>query len=227
VIALCAIGALLHLVLASTFALAMHGGHIQCAICVLCAVSRNFQPYQGLCARTATVAWTRYHSEEMTMSLSIIIRGEHDTGKTAVASLIKMFLEENGFSKVSVKDIEPLPQEQPLLKDLPPLRVSVKDIEPLPQEQKDGFWYRFTRNRERPIQISVELESAIDVDKDALERLGQMLGVALEDIIWMSAANEFAPAGTHRAGWLAISERVDKAMSFLSCIRAADAPTGK
>jgi Flp pilus assembly CpaF family ATPase len=67
--------------------------------------------------------------------LKIIVRGKHDTGRTTVASLIKMFLEENGFR-----------------------RVTVKDTEPLPAEEKDRFMNRFMRNRERPVHIIVELE---------------------------------------------------------------------
>lgn len=66
--------------------------------------------------------------------LCIIVRGKHDTGKTTVASLIKMFLEENGFR-----------------------RVVVRDVEPLPNDQKDRFMERFERNRERPVHITVEL----------------------------------------------------------------------
>jgi hypothetical protein len=46
-----------------------------------------------------------------------------------------MFLEENGFR-----------------------RVTVKDTEPLPAEEKDRFMNRFMRNRERPVHIIVELE---------------------------------------------------------------------
>lgn len=67
--------------------------------------------------------------------LEIVVRGKHDTGRTTVASLIKMFLEENGFR-----------------------RVTVKDTEPLPSEEKDKFMNRFMRNRERPVHIIVELE---------------------------------------------------------------------
>lgn len=68
--------------------------------------------------------------------LKIIVRGKHDMGKTTVASLIKMFLEENGFSD-----------------------VKVDDLPPLPQGEKDAFMNRFMRNRERPVRIAVELES--------------------------------------------------------------------
>lgn len=67
--------------------------------------------------------------------LKITIRGKHDTGKTTVASFIKMFLEENGFR-----------------------RVKVQDVPPLPAEAKDEFAKRFGRNRERPVHIVVELE---------------------------------------------------------------------
>lgn len=67
--------------------------------------------------------------------LQIVVRGKHDTGKTTVANLIKMFLEENGFRYVVLKDI-------PLL----------------PSEQKADFMSRFMRNRDlRPVHIAVEL----------------------------------------------------------------------
>jgi hypothetical protein len=69
--------------------------------------------------------------------VTVVVRGKHNTGKTTLANLIKMFLEENGYR-----------------------HVEVKDVEPLPQEQKDAFWNRFTRNRDlRPINIKVELET--------------------------------------------------------------------
>lgn len=66
--------------------------------------------------------------------LIVIVRGEHDMGKTTVANLFRMFLEENGFR-----------------------HVKVHDTEPLPEEQKSRFWDRLQRNRERPIDIHVEL----------------------------------------------------------------------
>ena len=66
--------------------------------------------------------------------LTIIIRGKHDMGKTTVASLIKMFLEENDFAD-----------------------VKVEDLPPLPADQKDEFMRRFARNRDRPVRIKVEL----------------------------------------------------------------------
>jgi Flp pilus assembly CpaF family ATPase len=68
--------------------------------------------------------------------VTVIIRGKHDTGKTTLANLLKMFLEENGYR-----------------------HVVVKDIEPLSQEQKAPFWDRFTRNRDlREVNIHIELE---------------------------------------------------------------------
>lgn len=71
----------------------------------------------------------------MLEQISITVRGKHDVGKTTTASLLKMFLEENGYTN-----------------------VTLKDIPPLPTEQKDAFWNRFCRNRERPVVIQVELE---------------------------------------------------------------------
>lgn len=72
---------------------------------------------------------------QMLEPLTIVVRGNHDTGRTTVASFIKMFLEENGFKS-----------------------VMVKDTPPLPDDQKKDFLDRLTRNRQRPIQIVVELE---------------------------------------------------------------------
>lgn len=69
-------------------------------------------------------------------TLTIIVRGKHDTGRTTAASLIKMFLEENGY-----------------------LDVKVEDTQPLPAEQKDEFMRRFERNKTRPVRIVVELEA--------------------------------------------------------------------
>jgi len=71
----------------------------------------------------------------MLRPLTIVVRGSHDTGKTTVANLVKMFLEENGFQD-----------------------VRVSDLPPLPQEQKPDFMSRFMRNRGRPVRIVVELE---------------------------------------------------------------------
>lgn len=68
--------------------------------------------------------------------LSIIVRGAHDTGKTTAASLIKMFLQENGYSDVRMDD---LPE--------------------LPVEQKPDFETRFARNRAAPVRIRVELDA--------------------------------------------------------------------
>ena len=68
--------------------------------------------------------------------VTIIIRGAHDTGKTTLASLIKLFLDENGYR-----------------------HVKLEDTPPLPEDQKARFWDRFTRNRDRrPARIRVELE---------------------------------------------------------------------
>ena len=68
-------------------------------------------------------------------SLTVIVRGKHDTGKTTAANLIKIFLEENGYDQ-----------------------VTVRDVPPLPSEKKDEFMRRFTRNRGRPVSIRVELD---------------------------------------------------------------------
>jgi Flp pilus assembly CpaF family ATPase len=67
--------------------------------------------------------------------LKIIVRGKHDTGKTTVANIIKMLLEENGFRY-----------------------VNVKDVQPLSDEHKEAFEKRIARNLGRPIHITVECE---------------------------------------------------------------------
>lgn len=62
--------------------------------------------------------------------LEIIVKGNHDTGRTTVSSFIKMALEENGFRF-----------------------VKVEDTLPLPAGEKPAFMERFMRNRERPAVI--------------------------------------------------------------------------
>ena len=64
--------------------------------------------------------------------VEVIILGPHNTGRTTLASLIKMFLEENGYRD-----------------------VKIVDTEPLPADQKPSFWDRFQKNRERPVIIKV------------------------------------------------------------------------
>jgi len=68
--------------------------------------------------------------------VTVTISGGHDCGKTTLANLIKMSLEESGYRF-----------------------VNLKDIEPLPQEEKDRFPERFHRNRSlRAVNICVVLE---------------------------------------------------------------------
>jgi Flp pilus assembly CpaF family ATPase len=67
--------------------------------------------------------------------VTIIIRGKHDTGKTTLANLIKLWLEENDYR-----------------------HITLQDVEPLPFEKKAPFHARFERNRAlRPVVIRVEL----------------------------------------------------------------------
>lgn len=66
-------------------------------------------------------------------SVTIEIIGQHDTGRTTLASLIRMFLEENGYR-----------------------HITIEDTEPLSNSQKDKFMNRFLRNKERPITIRVK-----------------------------------------------------------------------
>ena len=68
--------------------------------------------------------------------ITITVCGKHDSGKTTVANFIKMFLEENGYKK-----------------------VRLSDVPPLPIDQKPDFMLRFDRNRNlRPVNIVVSLE---------------------------------------------------------------------
>lgn len=67
--------------------------------------------------------------------VTVTIVGKHDTGKSTLANLIKMSLEEYGYK-----------------------HVVVHDIEPLPQDSKDRFPERFDRNRVlRQVDIHVKL----------------------------------------------------------------------
>lgn len=66
--------------------------------------------------------------------LQIVVRGPHDSGKTTVANFIKMYLQDEGFAD-----------------------VVVRDVPPLPQHLKEELSERLRRNKERPIRIAVEL----------------------------------------------------------------------
>jgi len=77
--------------------------------------------------------------------VTVTISGGHDCGKTTLANLIKMSLEESGYRF-----------------------VNLKDIEPLPQEEKDRFPERFHRNRSlRAVNIHVVLEGTEQRFEDA------------------------------------------------------------
>ncbi len=67
--------------------------------------------------------------------LNIIIKGPHNTGRTTMGVLFKMWLEENGYTD-----------------------VKIADTEPLPPEQKEEFTVRWAKNRNRPVRIAIELE---------------------------------------------------------------------
>lgn len=70
-------------------------------------------------------------------TVTVIIRGKHDTGRTTMAYLIKDFLlTEGGYENVSV----------------------VQDTPPLPSAQKPDMSERLTRNRRRAVIIKVELD---------------------------------------------------------------------
>jgi pantothenate kinase-related protein Tda10 len=74
---------------------------------------------------------------EPTMApVTITIKGQHDSGRSTLANLIKMHLEETGYR-----------------------HVSVEDTKPLSSDDKDRFPDRFDRNRTlRAVKISVVLD---------------------------------------------------------------------
>jgi len=68
-------------------------------------------------------------------AVTVTIEGPHDSGRTTLANLIKMHLEESGYS-----------------------HVGVQDTVPLPSDDKPRFPERFDRNRAlRPVNIVVKL----------------------------------------------------------------------
>lgn len=68
-------------------------------------------------------------------AVTVTIEGPHDAGKTTLANLIKMHLEESGYD-----------------------HVSVEDTKPLDRDAKPSFPERFDRNRAlRPVNIRVKL----------------------------------------------------------------------
>lgn len=68
--------------------------------------------------------------------VTVTVSGKHDSGRTTLANLIKMMLEENGYK-----------------------HVTLNDVAPLPREEKDNFPERFERNKVlRAVDIRVVLE---------------------------------------------------------------------
>lgn len=66
--------------------------------------------------------------------VTITIKGPHNSGRTTLANLVKMMLEENSYKE-----------------------VILNDTAPLSADEKDRFPERFDRNRAlRPVQIRVE-----------------------------------------------------------------------
>jgi adenylylsulfate kinase-like enzyme len=69
-------------------------------------------------------------------AVTVTVSGKHDSGRSTLANLIKMMLEESGYK-----------------------HVSFADTEPLPQDAKDRFPERFDRNRTlRAVNIRVVLD---------------------------------------------------------------------
>lgn len=68
-------------------------------------------------------------------AVTVTIEGPHDAGKTTLANLIKMHLEESGYA-----------------------HLTLQDTAPLSSEEKPRFPERFDRNRAlRPVNIVVKL----------------------------------------------------------------------
>ena len=66
--------------------------------------------------------------------VEIIIRAPHNTGRTTLARFIEEKLKNEGY-----------------------LDVTLKDTEPLPEDQKERFPNRMFKNMEKPVVIKVEL----------------------------------------------------------------------
>ena len=64
--------------------------------------------------------------------LTIIVRGRRDHGRTTTARILEEALKEAGYTAVRVIDLPPSPDD------------------------KDRWWNRFQRTRERPINIVIE-----------------------------------------------------------------------
>jgi uridine kinase len=68
--------------------------------------------------------------------VTVTISGRHDSGRTTLANLIKMTLEENEYR-----------------------HVTLQDVKPISADEKDRFSERFERNRYlRPVNIHVVTE---------------------------------------------------------------------
>lgn len=65
-------------------------------------------------------------------SVKIVIVGPHNSGRSTLASLIKMFLEETGYTN-----------------------VSLSDTDSLPDASKEEFFKRWFKNKNRPVQLTV------------------------------------------------------------------------
>lgn len=127
--------------------------------------------------------------------VTITISGKHDTGRTTLASLIKMFLAESGFA-----------------------HVEVTDTEPLPHDQKDDWGKRQERNRARPILIRV-----VGVDDGILLRDVRDPGNDPTLLINNQALADGTPVLSPRSSW--IPARASIAMTCCICIGEIDRDT--
>lgn len=67
--------------------------------------------------------------------VTILVIGKHNTGRSTLASYLKLFLEEHGFK-----------------------RVTLRDAKALPPDEKEPYSTRSAKNRERPVDIRVLTE---------------------------------------------------------------------
>lgn len=71
----------------------------------------------------------------LTEPVTILVIGRHNTGRSTMASYLKLFLEEHGFKN-----------------------VTLEDAKPLPPDEKEPYTTRSVKNRERPVNIRVLTE---------------------------------------------------------------------
>lgn len=84
----------------------------------------------------------------LTEPVTILIIGKHNTGRSTMASYLKLFLEEHGFKS-----------------------VTLHDAKALPTDEKEPYTTRSAKNRERPVNIRVLTEGDGEPTYDELSQL--------------------------------------------------------